>query len=1381
MIFLLVIQWWGISLPWLFSWWESAVTQETAQALLELDSDEWRQTVDFLVNQAWVTTWINVTFDTTAWYVKGDVAWSSYIYLSEVEPSAFKWREEVQIDYTGNPTSISTQILSCADAGSTVLKTIAALPVNGIIDISDIDHVANPCIQSSITFGDTSVLVNEVTVTWEPLPFLATTIIVPETKQSCGTTIYNVAYSLSYASDTDIVLYSPLPSSTWGTVTGYTAAYNQFPTFNPSFVLADKWGQYTATAITVRGIAIPANSVYRERDEINEWETDILTYIIDIPCGTENGVIYQANAYVDGVRADSASTPVPANTEIISTPKPQIYKTDTGTIKYDDEPINNDENKHYVYSGFNTIIDYTVYARNANHNQLGSEVLFNPIVEDDMSDLAVKFASECSGGTLQDRFTLTSSQTMTRSGDIAIFSDLGDYRLGKNPTTAIQGYHDTKITYNIDYSGCALAGTTFYNQASLYGDNSAPVKDEDQVEILVQLSTNGIWAKGHFGDFFYGQWYGKNQFDVIATELEHHSPSDDNPRPGGQPHHAFYGDEFYYTFSINNKGPLRLDNNIITDLLPAGVEFIDAWFGIPPGMNYSHAKASIATVSGGTTDTDGFVFYTDQTNLPAFNTGLAGIYAGNPGSWWSSTDFGTGTKGIMLAPSCLNSSYFPVPTGENCYNDAVKWRWWIKVKVPESTSCDDVTITNTGRWDSYHQWFDTNNFDGQIITGSLWADGISSVTIKPPQGAFQIYADIPDSDAWCVVGDCNPKDIFAPDTATYRYTISNQGSEQLFSGQIVVDIPQLTIAGVLEYLPLTNVMVINATVDYSQVASGQLLINIGQLAPDQWVDLSVTFQIPQGIVEGDIYDVVITTTGSDNYCGSLSNTKVFQTTVHGLPQLEITKYVDKVYIPAGWTITYSLDTRNKGVGDSSHSFVVDRIPDDTAFVSATTSGGVAECASSTVFSCPGCQVYMADIANVWPGKPLPSDPNPIQPFTPDQIFSNFQLGTDNGNGTRSAPAGMDVAYVAFLLDDESIGYLPAQSDNRCIGLSVEDTGNSISELIVNNAAILSEQNLQAISNQVRTTLLGVPWLQIDIYSDPHTYVAACEEFDWIVDWYHDASDFNNQTYIDIVLPSTVIYSGDAGDLMFNWNDRAILSWVNGWDITPFDITSDSNVTVFIENGNTVIRTHINDENTGWLLNDVPSSASDYLQPLRWGSFHVHVQAKCGLPEDATLIAETVGEFENILYDGEVSDTDPVIIKAPDLRLVKNIDMSDPLLGGTINYVFDISNQWEYRANNVTFSDTLPEYVCYEPGSFLWITPSYLWTNIQVSGDCLAGGQTITAELASTPEWYTYLPAESDTVRVTYAATIDLSYPIGVTGYQHSWYSDYDRRWSFHEY
>jgi hypothetical protein len=203
----------------------------TAEAFVDLNSSEWYQTVDFLGNQAWVTTGYNVTYNTSAGFVKGTVARDSYIYLSEVRPVSFRWWDELIIKYTGNPENIYAQVLTCNNNGWSLLKTVWPLPINGKIDISDIDHIANPCIQTLITFGDTTVVLDEVKTTWEPLPLYSVAIDAPETKPSCGTTSFTIAYSLSYASDTDVVLYSRLPNSTYGTVTWYTTSYNQFPAF----------------------------------------------------------------------------------------------------------------------------------------------------------------------------------------------------------------------------------------------------------------------------------------------------------------------------------------------------------------------------------------------------------------------------------------------------------------------------------------------------------------------------------------------------------------------------------------------------------------------------------------------------------------------------------------------------------------------------------------------------------------------------------------------------------------------------------------------------------------------------------------------------------------------------------------------------------------------------------------------------------------------------------------------------------------------------------------------------------------------------------------------------------------------------------------------
>lgn len=116
---------------------------------------------------------------------------------------------------------------------------------------------------------------------------------------------------------------------------------------------------------------MPANSVYRQWDSMEEGETDTLTYVIDVPCGTQSGVIYSSTAHIDGIRGNAAdSLPPPASTEIITTATPQILKQDSGTLRFGEEPINADGLKHYIYPEYRTLINYTIRARNANANQL---------------------------------------------------------------------------------------------------------------------------------------------------------------------------------------------------------------------------------------------------------------------------------------------------------------------------------------------------------------------------------------------------------------------------------------------------------------------------------------------------------------------------------------------------------------------------------------------------------------------------------------------------------------------------------------------------------------------------------------------------------------------------------------------------------------------------------------------------------------------------------------------------------------------------------------------------------------------------------------------------------------------------------------------------
>ena len=56
--------------------------------------------------------------------------------------------------------------------------------------------------------------------------------------------------------------------------------------------------------------------------------------------------------------------------------------------------------------------------------------------------------------------------------------------------------------------------------------------------------------------------------------------------------------------------------------------------------------------------------------------------------------------------------------------------------------------------------------------------------------------------------------------------------------------------------------------------------------------------------------------------------------------------------------------------------------------------------------------------------------------------------------------------------------------------------------------------------------------------------------------------------------------------------------------------------------------------------------------------------------------------------------DPVYIENPDLRIVKVVDIKDPIAGDMIQYRINVMNEGNYPASGVTITDTLPAGLCY---------------------------------------------------------------------------------------
>lgn len=89
------------------------------------------------------------------------------------------------------------------------------------------------------------------------------------------------------------------------------------------------------------------------------------------------------------------------------------------------------------------------------------------------------------------------------------------------------------------------------------------------------------------------------------------------------------------------------------------------------------------------------------------------------------------------------------------------------------------------------------------------------------------------------------------------------------------------------------------------------------------------------------------------------------------------------------------------------------------------------------------------------------------------------------------------------------------------GITVQDNGNLPGETIRNYASIVSDENLQSITNQVETTILDNPGLIVDIESSKDI-MESCEAYEWTVDYYSDAVGMNDETTISVTFPAGII-------------------------------------------------------------------------------------------------------------------------------------------------------------------------------------------------------------------------------------------------------------------
>ena len=1252
---------------------------------------------------------------------------------AEVRPPSFSAWTELEIDsITSFPADIEARIIECGTTNPVTGVPNPAPIVGGKVNLSGINKNTYPCIRAQITLRDNSgpaPSVDDLTFRWVPLPVFLSSITCPATK-GVGTNItYDVRYSVSYVSSNGVIVWVPLPS-------GVTDAYGQDA--SATFVSATNGGLYTSTGITVRGINIPANSVYWDLGPEAEGSSSLLRFTVRSNNGVQNNTAWNYQAFVDSADAELAvsdSNPsLPGNqpcaTNLTSTPTPKIRKEALGAVNLGTDRI------VYNGSGYNGQVTYQIDIENT-FGPTDKETIFDPIVRDDVSHIFSILRSSAAGGC--NMASPASAFTNISSSGVLNSSTLGAEYIQWDFTNNHLSVGSTRtVSFTVDYSTCLSRpiadGTIVNNNVSLTADNINQISASRNVKFGLNLAPNGAYAKGEEIRGFRETRAGVNDNEIRFVN---------------------HGETFKYILYQTNAGPVNLYDNVYIDKIPAGLDLAAV----------SIASSYRATVFYATTNLFG-----DPNSPPAFTlSGTPGIAPSDHGVWSTTPPTSVNqTTWVAVYVPCLSSNIFPAAPGSLCDGvpSNVAADILVQAEIP-GDACLESEANNIGHFRTYNASNTIANNDSGFVTTSLsYIDTAEKTKINPLLGELlEPTSNITGNDY-----------VDSQSSATYRITINNTGSDTIVGATVRVNIPQILVNGVMQYISLASIT--GGSVDLSTLASGYVTVSLGDIPPGaafiRHIDLSLT--IPAGVIDGTTYSVGVLINGSDpEGCQTIASSLSKTTIINAEPRIEVIKSREQALIGSGGDIHYEIDFRNAGRSPLTNTYIVDEVPAKTVLGAAYTSPAVD--AVGNVFSCVDCKVYFST------GHPdLPVSISPADQFQVSDITNYFVLGVEvdplnlttlqPGSGVWLPPASYanpsQIKFVAWKIDDSSLPQpLLATNTLGKVGMYVTNdddgsgsgTSGSVDGTIIrNNAASMADQLLQTISNQVITTILPEPGLRLSKTSD-QDIIGAGTPFTWSISYYNDSGSDDTEVILTDALPLGVNISG----LTHEWNSQAL---ANDPTLPAGQVNILANANVQVTPGPTGTTIRI-------VIADTDGSPTDGLRQsnlgfLEGGTIRIMATVDGTIVSSGTTLTNTVeGCYSNPLNSYCITASDLVTVQKPDLTVNKFVSRTDPLPGEIVTYTLIIANRGQLAAPNVNLVDILPAGVCFVGGS-AQISPAH-WS---VTGPSESGGPCATSP--SNLTWSNFvttvppgtpagtIPANSENITISYRGQVQAGVAPGTT-------------------
>jgi uncharacterized repeat protein (TIGR01451 family) len=209
--------------------------------------------------------------------------------------------------------------------------------------------------------------------------------------------------------------------------------------------------------------------------------------------------------------------------------------------------------------------------------------------------------------------------------------------------------------------------------------------------------------------------------------------------------------------------------------------------------------------------------------------------------------------------------------------------------------------------------------NGTFITNDTY--GIDSNETAPINGTPQTTT-VGSSPVLSISKTASPDPVTAGGTLTYTLDYTNTGNDDATGVFITDTVP-------------TNTTFTSATGGGTQ-SGGVVTWNIGTLGAGASGSVQMVVQVNSPLPNGTLITNV--TYGIDsNETAPVNGTSV-STTVGSSPVLSISKTASPDPVPAGGTLTYTLNYTNTGNENATGVFITDAVPANTMFVSATSGG-----------------------------------------------------------------------------------------------------------------------------------------------------------------------------------------------------------------------------------------------------------------------------------------------------------------------------------------------------------------------------------------------------------------------------------------------------------